>query len=88
MIGGEVVEQHVRPGEEHREQVVEVVRDPARDLSQRLDPLRLAQRLLEGAALGEIEQRRDDAHRLTTAVAQDAQVRGHRPPRPVGPAQA
>ena len=63
----------VEPAEHQRQHVVEVVRDAAGELAERLHLLRLAQLLLEAPAFGHVAGADDDAprfpSRLGTAVA-------------------
>ena len=51
VLGLELLLGEVDAGQDHRQQVVEVVRDAARELADALQPLRLAEPLLELLAL-------------------------------------
>ena len=79
----DLVEHQVAVAEDRREQVVEVVRDPAGELTDRFHLLRLAQLLLELAPLGDVARVDDDGADGGVAEAVDADP-FHDPPRAVG----
>ena len=84
---GHVVEHQVAVAENRRQQVVEVVRDAAGELADRLHLLRLAQLLFELAALGDVARVDDDGADRRIAEAIDADA-FHDPPVAVGVLEA
>jgi hypothetical protein len=77
VVGGQLARGEADAGEDHRQQVVEVVRDPARELADALQPLGLREAVLElgallgaAAALGDVGGDRDDRGDLAVDVAQ------------------
>ena len=60
--GRERVLEHARVAADHGQQIVEVVRDAAREAADRVHLLRLAQLLLERELLGEVARLRDQVH--------------------------
>ena len=65
----------LRVAEHAEEKVVEVVRDPRRQLADRLDLLRLTELFLGGAAVGDVLGHRDGALRLPVGVAKQRRRR-------------
>src|SRR5690606_3332204 len=72
----DVVLQQLQVAGDHRQQVVEVVRDAAGELADRLDPLRVAQLLLAAAALQRrAEQVRDRMQELLPVPIEGVRLR-------------
>ena len=64
----QALSQEARESLDGRQQVVEVVGDPARELADRVHLLRLPELIFERAAIGDIQGDTRSAHRLTRFV--------------------
>jgi hypothetical protein len=76
-------QQHVGVPADHREQIVEVVRDAAGELADRLDSRRLLELRLEQLALGRVGLEADVRHDLALGVAERARPECNRDRRAV-----
>ena len=68
LVAGDAAAEHVEAAADHEQQIVEVVRDAAGQLTHRLHLLRLAQLFLDGPLVGDVRHDAGDADRPVAVV--------------------